>query len=77
MVATVVTEFADRDEDSVEDDVVYLVRDGGALARGQAELDPLPCGRDRRRPPVGALAPGLSSTLCRDTPRGRQWVIPD
>ena len=29
MVATVVTTFADRDERSVEDDVVYLVRAGG------------------------------------------------
>ena len=29
VVATVVTRFADRDEQSVEDDVVYLVRAGG------------------------------------------------
>lgn len=29
VVATVVSEFADREEPSVEDDVVYLVRDGG------------------------------------------------
>lgn len=29
VVATTVTEFADRDEPSVEDDVVYLERDGG------------------------------------------------
>jgi hypothetical protein len=29
VVATVVTRFADRDEVSVEDDVIYLVRDGG------------------------------------------------
>ncbi len=28
VVATVVTRFADRDEDSVEDDVVYLTRAG-------------------------------------------------
>ncbi len=30
VVATVVTRFADRDEPSIEDDVVYLVRDSGA-----------------------------------------------
>jgi hypothetical protein len=30
VVATVVTRFADREEASIEDDVVYLVRDGGA-----------------------------------------------
>jgi hypothetical protein len=30
VVATVVTRFADREEASIEDDVVYLVLDGGA-----------------------------------------------
>ena len=54
---TVVTRFADRDEASIEDDIIYLIRARRALARGQAELDPLPCSRDRRRPPVGALTP--------------------
>jgi hypothetical protein len=29
VVATVVTRFADRAEESVEDDIVYLVRGGG------------------------------------------------
>lgn len=29
VVVTVVTRFADRDEASIEDDIVYLVRDGG------------------------------------------------
>ncbi len=32
VVATVVTRFADRDEVSIEDDVVYLVRQGGTWA---------------------------------------------
>ena len=48
VVATVVTEFADRDEPSIEDDIVYLARAGDRLADRQAELDPLP--RDRRSP---------------------------
>lgn len=40
VVATVVTRFADRDEPSIEDDVVYLTRagDGWALAKPSATL---------------------------------------
>jgi hypothetical protein len=40
VVATVVTQFADRDEPSIEDDVVYLTRDGAAwlLAKPSATL---------------------------------------
>ena len=40
VVATVVTTFADREEVSIEDDVVYLVRSGGAwlVAKPSATL---------------------------------------
>ena len=40
VVATVVTRFADRDEPSIEDDVVYLTRDGAGwlLAKPSATL---------------------------------------
>lgn len=40
VVATVVTRFADRDEPSVEDDIVYLIRDNGdwVIAKPSATL---------------------------------------
>jgi len=40
VTATVVTTFADRDEPSIEDDVVYLVREGGEwqIAKASATL---------------------------------------
>ncbi len=40
----------------------------------QAQLDPLPCDRDRRRPPVGALTSGLTRP---DRPRGSFGEIPN
>ena len=50
VVATVFTEFAGAREPSIEDDIIYLARCGRPLAGGQAERDPLPRGRHRRRP---------------------------
>ena len=60
VVATVVTRFADRDEPSIEDDIVYLSPRQRRLGDREAERDALP--RDRRRGSArGARAPPASA----------------
>ncbi len=56
VVADIVTEFADRGQPSIEDDIVYLTSRWSPLAADKAERDPLPCGRDRRRTGYGPLS---------------------
>ena len=56
LTTTVTHHFSDRKYVSVEDDVIYLERVGGALAARQAERDVLPSGRLRAAPAAGVRA---------------------
>ena len=56
VTATVVTDFADRDEPSIEDDVIYLVRDGGDWLIAKASPT-LYRAIGAAEVPAGALAP--------------------
>ena len=54
VVATVFTVYADVREPTIEDDIIYLARDGRPLADRQAEPHPLPRGRRPGPAAVGA-----------------------
>jgi hypothetical protein len=56
VTATVVTDFADRSEPSIEDDVIYLVRDGSDWLIAKASLT-LYRAIGAAEVPLGALAP--------------------
>ena len=75
VVATTLTTFADRDERSVEDDVVYLVRSGEAWLVAKPSSTLYRSGRDRRRPPVG-VSPRRADRPSLIAPRARSGKSP-
>ncbi len=71
VTATVVTRFADRDEPSIEDDLIYLVELDGEWRVAKPSADAVPGGRQARGAAAGAGAARLATH--RDDPVGPAW----
>ena len=75
VTATTVTRFADNREPSVEDDVIYLRKQGDGMADREAERDALPRDRGRKHPAAGPGA-AVARTYPSDRRRlARKWRI--